>query len=105
MKDYKIYVIFILVCIPNIFFGQNYYEKGKEEQNKGHFKEAIELFDLAIESAKKTVDKNPLDLVKCLRSADENDKLYSEMLDDSKIVNQTIKTLKKVIMKYGQNKK
>lgn len=68
-------------------------------------KQRQELFDLAIESTKKTVDKNPLDFVKCLRSADEHDKLYSEMLDDIKIVNQAVKTLNKVIMNNSQDKK
>lgn len=40
-----------------------------------------------------------------IQNANATDKLHSEMLDDIKIVNQTVKTLNKVIVKYSQNKK
>jgi len=38
-------------------------------------------------------------------NANSTDKLYSEMLDDTKIVNQTVKTLNKVIVKSREIKK
>ena len=37
-------------------------------------------------------------------NANATDKLYSEMLDDTKIVNQTVKTLNKVIVKSREKK-
>ena len=63
-----------------------------------------QILDELIESAKKNQDENPGALIQAIKAADTNDKLYSDMLDDAKIVNRATKVLNKVIVNHTVNK-
>jgi len=57
----------------------------------------LDDYDNLDESGKSECDR-------MVRNANMTDKLHNELLDDTKIVNQTVKTLNKVIVKSSQKK-
>ena len=68
-------------------------------------KKRQKLYDKAIDVAAKNVDKDPLILIRCLKSADDNDVAANSFLDDGKLVSETMKTLKKVFLDNALNRK
>ncbi len=67
-------------------------EKLDELANAG-----LEKYEAADENEKLATDR-------LVRNANASDKLYNELLDDSKIVNQAVKTLNKVIVNNSKKK-
>lgn len=57
-----------------------------------------ELADKGLNDYESLDDTEKLNIDRLVRNANASDKLYSEMLDDVKLVNQTVKTLNKVIL-------
>jgi len=60
------------------------------------------LADAALDNYSNLEDSEKNTVNRLISNANQTDKLYSEMLDDTKIVNETVKTLNKVIVKSAQ---